>query len=77
MNDEWYSRCDILKLAETRPTKYDEPTLPGFILTQRLDDFDTGKESRGVLIFCKPDLDLLLHPAIIQKGPKYTDEQLF
>lgn len=55
VNDKWYSRCDVLICSETQTTEKIQPSLPGFQLAFRSDDFETPKQ-RGVLVFIKPNI---------------------
>lgn len=55
VNDQWYSRCDVLILSETQTTEKSQPTLPGFNLIFRSDDFERPQK-RGILIFIKADV---------------------
>lgn len=70
-NDAWYSRCNILILAETQTISTDRPALQDFQLVHRFDDFRT-RGPRGILVFSKPNMALKMVKAEISKS---TDNQ--
>lgn len=58
-NDEWYRKCEILILTETRTKESHKPTVPGFRLIHQSDE-DKAIGKRGVLVFAKPYVSIHL-----------------
>lgn len=75
VNDQWYSQCDVLILSETQTTTKSQPTLPGFSLKFRSDDFERAQK-RGILIFVKPNVqfDELQHKIEESSEQKYHSD---
>ncbi|XP_031637004.1 uncharacterized protein LOC116349612 [Contarinia nasturtii] len=54
-NDDWYRRCDVLVLAETRTMPSNDIEIPEFEIVDRFDVVRTSK-TRGIVIYAKPDM---------------------
>lgn len=70
-NDEWYQRCDVLVLSETRTLPSSEPTLSGFNLVHRCDVTRTIG-TRGILVFAKPHIVMTLIDENLKQPEKAT-----
>lgn len=69
-NDTWYSKCDVLMLAETQTISTDRPKLSGFRLVDRFDDF-RKRGPRGVLVFSKNDMYMKKMKVSIEKSQSH------
>lgn len=70
-NDTWYSKCDVLILAETQTIATDRPTLVGFNLIDRFDDF-RKRGPRGVLVFAKSEINMKKMKVSIEKSDDHN-----
>lgn len=74
--DAWYSRCDILVLAETQSLPGDQLQLNGFVLFYRSDNTQFRKQ-RGLALFCKTlEKPQVLKHVVVQNEPNKTSFNL-